>query len=194
VQALAGFNVFRLAHLTGSEITEAIDSVGGGFNTRLAGRQDELLAWAETFWRVRQVYGSFRQYVRSFEIDGFDALISDMKQRFPGLSPEFLTDFLKEAGEKTPVRNGSGKPTGQRGRRSRSDQSADGTSGNGNTGGDARRRGRRGGNAKAPAAKPSETPAKTKETPEGKAPAKSRRNRRRFFRRRDGKAKSSTTS
>ncbi|HUU45241.1 MAG TPA: hypothetical protein VM118_05860, partial [Acidobacteriota bacterium] len=141
VQALAGFNIFRLAYLTGAEMNDAIGSVGGGFSTRLAGKADAVIAWAEAFWRIRQVYGSFRQYVRSFDVDGFDALLNDMKVRLPGLTPDFLISFLREAGETTPTRNGPARSAGSRGRRSRG-------GGDESTGGNARRRGARGGNAK----------------------------------------------
>ena len=192
VQALAGFNIFRLAHLSGAEMNEAIASVGGGFSTRLAGKADAVIAWAEAFWRIRQVYGSFRQYVRSFDVDGFDTLLNDMKVRFSGLTPDFLISFLRDAGEKTPTRTGQARPGGSRGRRSRGDRGG----GDESAGGNARRRGARGG-AKSNAAKPAGDSAKGGEagaTDKTKSPSKSRRGRRRFFRRRGGRAKSSSST
>jgi 3-methyladenine DNA glycosylase Tag len=192
VQALAGFNIFRLAHLTGTEMNDAIASIGGGFSTRLAGKSDALITWAESFWRIRQVYGSFRQYVRSFDAEGFDALLGDMKQRLPGLSPDFLINFLREAGETTPTHTGQGRPAaGARGRRSRGERAATDES----AGGNARRRGSRGGNAKAsPPPKPANGTGKAGESGDAKSPGRSRRGRRRFFRRRSGRAKSNSST
>jgi len=149
-----------------------------------------VIAWAEAFWRIRQVYGSFRQYVRSFDVDGFDALLNDMKVRLPGLTPDFLISFLREAGETTPTRNGPARSAGSRGRRSRG-------GGDESTGGNARRRGARGGNAKPGPAKPAAEngkPAASGAPDETKSPSKSRRGRRRFFRRRGGRAKSSSSA
>jgi hypothetical protein len=100
VQALSGLNLTRLAHLSPAELADAISSVGGEFSSRLERRADDLQVWADAFWRIRQIYGSFRQYVRSFDTDGHDALIEDLKQRLVGLSPDFLDRFLRESGEK----------------------------------------------------------------------------------------------
>jgi len=100
VQALSGLNLTRLAHLSPAELADAISSVGGEFSSRLEKRADDLQVWADAFWRIRQIYGSFRQYVRSFDTDGHDALIEDLKQRLVGLSPDFLDRFLRESGER----------------------------------------------------------------------------------------------
>ena len=100
VQALSGLNLTRLAQLSAAELADAISSVGGEFSSRLEKRADDLQVWADAFWRIRQIYGSFRQYVRSFDTDGHDALVEDLKQRLVGLSPDFLDRFLRESGEK----------------------------------------------------------------------------------------------
>jgi hypothetical protein len=102
VQALAGLNVHRLSQLSPRELASAISTVGGEFSSRLEKRAEDLQVWADAFWRIRQIYGSFRQYVRSFDSDGHDALIEDLKQRLVGLSPDFLERFLRESGEKPP--------------------------------------------------------------------------------------------
>lgn len=102
VQALSGLNLTRLAQLSSEELAAAIASVGGEFSSRLQKRANELQVWADEFWRIRQIYGSFRQYVRSFDSDGHDALLEDLKQRLVGLSPDFLERFLRESGEKPP--------------------------------------------------------------------------------------------
>jgi hypothetical protein len=102
VQALSGMNLLRLSTLTPPEILEATAMVGGDFHARLADKSENLIAWADSFWRIKQIYGSFRQYLRSWEADGFDALMEDIKLRLPGLTPEFLTGYLREAGEKVP--------------------------------------------------------------------------------------------
>ncbi|HEX9749810.1 MAG TPA: hypothetical protein VGB22_00770 [candidate division Zixibacteria bacterium] len=116
VTALSGFNAFRLAYLSESEVASSIQSVGGRFSATLGSRARDIIAWAEAFWRVRQIYGSFRQYIRSFDTDGIDAMLADMTQRLPGLSREFLTEFLHEAGERLPS---TGTQQGGRSRRQR---------------------------------------------------------------------------
>ena len=103
VQALAGMNLLRLSTYRPSEVRDAIATVGGEFNNRLNEQVDSIIVWAESFWRIRQIYGSFRQYLRSFDADGFDVLMEDLKPRLTGLSNDFLTAFLSEAGEKVPV-------------------------------------------------------------------------------------------
>jgi 3-methyladenine DNA glycosylase Tag len=116
VQALAGMNLLRLSTYRPSDVRDAIAGVGGEFSTRMSDKAEAIIAWAESMWRVRQIYGSIRQYIRSFETDGFEALLEDMKLRLPGLSPEFLTAYLKEAGEKVPQpeKQAGGRPGQQR--------------------------------------------------------------------------------
>lgn len=99
IQALAGFNVFRLSNLSGQEMSAAIESVGGSFSEHMEQHAEDIVIWAEAFWRIRQIYGSFRQYIRSFEIDGPSDLLKDMGQRLLGLPPEFLSEYLREAGD-----------------------------------------------------------------------------------------------
>ncbi len=103
VQSLAGMNLLRLSTYSTVEVRDAIVTVGGEFNSRMNPQAESIIRWAQSFWRIRQIYGTFRRYLRSFEIDGFDALLEDLKVRLPGLSPEFLIAFLREAGEKVPV-------------------------------------------------------------------------------------------
>ncbi len=103
VQVLSGMNLLRLSTLTPAEIVDATSMVGGEFHARLADKSESLITWADSFWRIKQIYGSFRQYLRSWETDGFDALMEDLKLRLPGLSQEFLLGYLHEAGEKVPV-------------------------------------------------------------------------------------------
>lgn len=103
VQSLAGMNLLRLSTYATHDVREAIAAVGGDFATRMGGHAESIILWAASMWRIRQVYGTFRRYIRSFETDGFDVLLEDLKLRLPGLSPEFLTGFLRDAGEKVPV-------------------------------------------------------------------------------------------
>jgi hypothetical protein len=103
VQALAGMNLLRLSTYKPGDVREAIATVGGEFNVRMGGQAEAIIRWAQSLWRIRQIYGTFRRYIRSFESDGFEVLIEDLKVRLPGLSPEFLTGYLQEAGEKVPV-------------------------------------------------------------------------------------------
>lgn len=103
VQALAGMNLLRLSTYATHDVREAIAAVGGDFSTRMSGHAESIIMWAGSMWRIRQIYGTFRRYLRSFETDGFEALLEDLKSRLPGLSPEFLTAFLRDASEKVPV-------------------------------------------------------------------------------------------
>lgn len=103
VQALSGINLLRLSTLTPAEVREALATVGGEFHSRMSERAESIIRWAESFWRIRQIYGSFRQYLRTFEADGFEALMEDIKIRLPGLTTEFLLGYLRDAGEKVPV-------------------------------------------------------------------------------------------
>lgn len=102
VQVLAGMNLLRLSTYGVGDVREAIASVGGDFAARMSGHAESIIQWAGSYWRIRQIYGTFRRYVRSFEADGFDALLEDLRTRLPGLSPEFMTAYLREAGEKVP--------------------------------------------------------------------------------------------
>jgi hypothetical protein len=204
VQTLAGLNIFRLANMSGKEIAEAVANAGGDFSARLAPRTDSLVVWAEAFWRIRQIYGSFRQYIRSFDNDGFEALLEDLKQRLPGLSPEFLTAFLHAVGEKTPgaaVERGQQQPPRKQAPGQAPAPATRGATPERQAGAAPERRGRRrrgrGGQkpqaAAAPAtqkqAKPTSTPA---QQPQDKGTAASSgasggsHRRRRFFRRRPG--------
>jgi hypothetical protein len=201
VQALAGLNALRLANLSGREIAAAVTLVGGEFGTRLADKTDSLVAWAESFWRIRQIYGSFRQYIRSFDNDGFEVLLADLKHRLPGLSPEFLTAFLREAGEKAPVAPGERSPQAPPRKpqtptaaptRPVAERPATGAADKGR-----RHRGR--GSAPRPQATPAAAPATSTPGPKPAAPpqekgtGQSRRNRRRFFHRKRSGGKNGTT-
>lgn len=115
VQSLAGMNLLRLSTYATHDVREAIAAVGGEFSSRMSGHAESIILWAGSMWRIRQIYGTFRRYIRSFETDGFDALLEDLKSRLPGLSPEFLTSFLRDASEKVPVpeRQPDGRPPQQ---------------------------------------------------------------------------------
>ena len=111
VQALAGMNLLRLSTYDPGDVREAIATVGGEFNVRMGSQAESIIRWAQSLWRIRQIYGTFRRYISSFESDGFEVLIEDLKVRLPGLSAELLTDYLREAGEKVPAPE---KPSGGR--------------------------------------------------------------------------------
>ncbi|GAB4328273.1 MAG: hypothetical protein Kow0074_24120 [Candidatus Zixiibacteriota bacterium] len=102
-QALAGLNLRHLSKQSVKEMAEAVNSVGGEFTQRLHERAKDLVIWARAFWEISQIYGSFRQYVRSFDPDGPEALIEDLSNRLEGLSPKFLIEYLRESGEKIPT-------------------------------------------------------------------------------------------
>jgi hypothetical protein len=103
VQSLAGMNLLRLSTYSTVELRDAIVTVGGEFNIRMNPQAESIIRWAQSLWRIRQIYGTFRRYLRSFDVDGFEALLEDLKVRLPGLSAEFITAFLRDAGEKVPV-------------------------------------------------------------------------------------------
>jgi hypothetical protein len=115
VQSLAGMNLLRLSTYATHDVREAIAAVGGEFSTRMSGHAESIILWAGSMWRIRQIYGTFRRYIRSFETDGFEVLLEDLKTRLPGLSSEFLTAFLRDASEKVPVpeRQPGGRPPQQ---------------------------------------------------------------------------------
>ena len=186
VQALAGLNLTRMSQLSAAELAEAISSVGGEFSSRLVKRAEDLQAWADAFWRIRQIYGSFRQYVRSFDTDGRDALLEDLKQRLVGLSPDFLDKFLRDTGDRPqtaaqPER--SKTPQVKRPKHTPPPAQARPHSQNGE--GNRRNPQPRDNAPNKPAAPPKqETPAKAGD--DAKAAPKGRRRRRGFFRRRRG--------
>jgi hypothetical protein len=210
IQALAGVNLLRLSTYGPSDVREAITSVGGEFSTRMGGHAEAIIRWAESFWRIRQVYGTFRRYVRSFESDGFEALLDDLRGRLPGLSPEFLTAYLREAGEKVPAPEKPSPPRPQTPARAANQQEARVNEPRGQkpqeqprqdgTGGDRRRRQRGRGGSRQPqqqggSRRPQQAAAVTSDQTvaaqsTAETPAKNplqqqrRRNRRRFFRRR----------
>ncbi len=189
-QALAGMNSLRLSQFTPDELETIIGSVGGEFAARLRGRTADLILWADAFWSIRQIYGSFRQYVRSFDTDGYEALIGDLAERLNGLSANLIVAFLRDAGEKIPNlpqidppeepdhRNAKPRPQGRPNK-------------GGNQGGAGRRRSGRGGNKpkgggeRPPEGQPQTQPKPAKANQE-KSPGKNRRGRRGFFRRKRG--------
>jgi hypothetical protein len=202
-QALAGLNSLRLSQHSVSELKNVIGAVGGEFAARMGNRSEDLILWADAFWRIRQIYGSFRQYVRSFDTDGHEALINDLSQRLPNLSASMIVSFLRDAGEKIPLlpEIDPPPPAGERNVKQRPPvkQPRD------NQGGGGRRRSSRGGN------KPkagNERPAETQHQPHAqsqqhqpqqqqqqqkpananqeKTGSRSRRGRRGFFRRKRG--------
>jgi hypothetical protein len=150
-------------------------------------RAADLIVWADAFWRIRQIYGSFRQYIRSFDVDGHDALVGDLSQRLVGLTPKLLLAFLRAAGEKIPNMPQFERPAaGPRPGRSRSHASGQ-PRGGGQSGGK-RRRGRGGGSQGKPGGgQASGTPRKGQQKPSDadkeKAASKNRKGRRAFFRR-----------
>jgi len=100
MKALAGLNTLRLSQFTDAELAAAMESAGPSFRTRIGGHASHIVPWADAFWRLCKIYGSFRQYLRSFDSEGPEALLSDLGDRLTGLSTEFLTSYLKVAGEK----------------------------------------------------------------------------------------------
>lgn len=195
-QALAGLNTLRLSQLTAAELESIIGSVGGEFASRLHNRIADMLVWADAFWTIRQIYGSFRQYIRSFDTDGYEALIGDLSERLDGLSANLIVSYLCDAGEKipnlpqvdAPDRSG-GRPAKQQRPQRRQSRNNQGS----------RRRSGRGGNkakngndrtAKAEQSQP-EQPKPAKANQE-KGASRNRRGRRGFFRRKRGGGKPKT--
>lgn len=127
-QALAGMNLLRLSTYKPGEVREFIGTVGGEFETRMSVHAESIVKWAESMWRIRQIYGTFRRYIRSFDSDGFEALLEDLKVRLPGLTPEFLTGFLRDAGEKVPAAEKPGGARQQQQRQSQQQESRGGDS------------------------------------------------------------------
>lgn len=195
-QALAGLNTLRISQLTSEELETIIGAVGGEFASRLRGRTVELILWADAFWSIRQIYGSFRQYVRSFDTDGYEALIGDLAERLNGLSANLIVSFLRDAGEKIPNLPRIDPPEAPAQRTAKQPPPAGKPNRGGNQGGGGRRRSGRGGNKskgggeRPPEGQPPAQPKPAKANQE-KSPGKNRRGRRGFFRRKRG-AKSKT--
>jgi len=200
-QALAGLNTLRLSQLTPAELESIIGSVGGEFASRLHNRIADLLTWADAFWTIRQIYGSFRQYVRSFDTDGYEALIGDLSERLDGLSANLIVSYLRDAGEKIPNLPQIDAPNAPDNNRQAKQQHPQRRQGRGNQGG--RRRSGRGGNKtkngnggnSEAAEKGQQAQPKPAKANQEKGASKNRRGRRGFFRRkRGGKAKADGAS
>ncbi|MBI3871741.1 MAG: hypothetical protein HY304_01540 [candidate division Zixibacteria bacterium] len=192
MQALAGMNVLGLSGFSEREMTEALATVGGEFHSRLADKAKSLIQWAEAFWHVHQIYGSFRQYVRSFDNDGFEALMADLRQRLAGLTTEFLTGYLREAGERTPGAPEKDRPAARSVESGRSSGGGQSRSAEGQRGRDRQDRGRRRPQTRVQAPKSQAAAPSTPPKPEARdgqadqGQGRNRRNRRRFFRRKRG--------
>ena len=189
-QALAGLNPLRLSQHTADELENIIGTVGGEFAARLGNRTGDLILWADAFWTIRQIYGSFRQYVRSFDTDGHEALIDDLTERLNGLSAKLIVSYLRDVGEKIPNLPKIDPPQAQGGRNAKPrPQSKQGRGGN--HGGGGRRRSGRGGNkAKNGGERPPDgqqpQPPKPAKANQEKNGSKNRRGRKGFFRRKRG--------
>ena len=187
VQALAGLNLNRMSQLSPAEIADAISSVGGEFSSRLVKRAEDLQTWADAFWRIRQIYGSFRQYVRSFDSDGHDALLEDLKQRLVGLSPDFLDRFLRETGEKPASTSQTERTKTPQVKKPKHAQPPPQARPHTHNEGNRRNPQPRDNAPNKPAAPPrQESPPTAKDGDDGKTGPKGRRRRRGFFRRRRG--------
>ncbi len=116
VQALAGMNLLRLSTYSPTEVRESIASVGGEFSLRMTPHAESIVRWAAELWRIRQVYGTIRRYLRTLESDGFEVALEDLKSRLPGLTGDFLVSYLRDAGEKVPMpeKQAIGRPQQQR--------------------------------------------------------------------------------
>jgi hypothetical protein len=189
-QALAGLNTLRLSQFTAAELENIIGSVGGEFAARLHNRIADLLVWADAFWTIRQIYGSFRQYVRSFDTDGYEALIGDLSERLDGLSANLIVAYLRDAGEKIPnlpqidtPDTSAGRPAKQqRPQRRQGRGSQGGRRRSGRGGNKANKKGERNGGSEQPTPE-QQKPAKANQE---KGASKNRRGRRGFFRRKRG--------
>ena len=187
-QALAGLNTLRLSQHSASDLENIIRTVGGEFSARLGRRTEDLIAWADAFWRIRQIYGSFRQYVRSFDTDGHEALMGDLSQRLTGLPANLIVSFLRDAGEKIPTQPQieSAQPAGGRPGKPQA-QAAKQSRGNNQGGGGRRRSSREGNKPKGGGERPPEQKQQTQQKPAGagqeKSGSRNRRGRRGFFRR-----------
>jgi hypothetical protein len=186
-QALAGLNAYRLSQYATADLESVIDTVGGEFTSRMTKRASDIVTWADAFWNIRQVYGSFRQYVRSFDVDGPDALVEDLLQRLPNLSPTLILSVLRTAGEKIPNLAQYERPSTGGGRQGKPKGPRSGGQSRGG-----RRRGRgsgkkgKGGNEKAPSGKTENQPTAGGDQNRDKGGSKKRKGRRSFFRRKRG--------
>jgi hypothetical protein len=196
-QALAGLNAYRLSQYSAAELESIIDSVGGDFTPRMTKRAADIVAWADAFWHIRQIYGSFRQYVRSFDMDGPDALVEDILQRLPNLSPAIILAVLRTSGEKIPNLAQYERPSSGGGRQSKSRRSGGQSRGGRRRGRGSGRKGKGGNEKSSPAKTNSQSQAKSGgDQNKDKGSAKKRKGRRTFFRRkraaRGNSAKKST--
>ena len=187
-QALAGLNTLRLSQHSPGDLENIIGTVGGEFAARLHKRTGDLIHWADAFWRIRQIYGSFRQYVRSFDADGHEVLVDDLSERLTGLSANLIVSFLRDAGEKVPSPPKIDRPLASGGRSGKAHAQGPKKGRGNNQGSGGRRRQPRGGSkTKNGGGKSPDAQQKTQQQPaeanQEKSGSKSRRGRRGFFRR-----------
>lgn len=65
-------------------------------------KMESTLHNAQVFLEIREEFGSFRNYLRSFKSDGHPALLKDLAKRFKHVGPSAATWFLWSVAEPVP--------------------------------------------------------------------------------------------
>lgn len=99
-KAFRGFSAERVAHFGPDEIDHLLSAASGIVRnyrkvTATVHNAGELLA-------VQRQFGSFQAYLRSFDGQGYRALVKDMKRRFRHLGDTGAFVFLYTVGEEVP--------------------------------------------------------------------------------------------
>jgi 3-methyladenine DNA glycosylase Tag len=91
------FHVQRVAEFTANDLHDVVQRVP---MLQEKPQLSAIVANASALLQISQVYGSFKQYLRSFEKDGPAELLKDVAERFTMVDPAVFQEFLKSAGAK----------------------------------------------------------------------------------------------
>jgi len=89
------FHVQRVASFDEDDLNQVTDRVP---ILRDKPQLNAVVSNASAILQISQVYGSFKKYLRSFEKDGPEELLKDMRQRFMQIDRNVTQEFLKSAG------------------------------------------------------------------------------------------------
>jgi len=106
------FHIQRVSEFSEQDLREVIERVPA-LNEKP--QVPAVISSATAMLRIAQVYGSFKKYLRTFEQDGPEVLLKDVRERFPEVDRQIFQEFLKAtaAGVKLPEaprNNRGGKP------------------------------------------------------------------------------------
>jgi len=89
------FHVQRVASFDENDLNQVTDRVP---ILRDTPQLNAVVSNASAIVQISQVYGSFKKYLRSFEKDGPEELLKDMRQRFMQIDRSVTQEFLKSVG------------------------------------------------------------------------------------------------